>query len=90
MLTSAYAAIGVPASIGTAVLLLRNGTPALLTLIAGLVAVLAPGKRGDRALAVLRLMRTPTAIGKPEPPRRGADTDASARDRRRAGGRVGM
>jgi hypothetical protein len=57
---SVYTLVSIPASIGTIVLLLRHGAPALVILIAGVVAVLAPGRRGERALTVLRLLRAPS------------------------------
>jgi len=59
MPASALALVSVPASLAVAALLLRHGPSAVLTLVAGVVAVLVPGKCGDRALAVLRLLRTP-------------------------------
>ncbi|CAM06245.1 hypothetical protein A8924_0068 [Saccharopolyspora erythraea NRRL 2338] len=46
-----------PLPIAAVVLLLRYGPSALLVTIAGVVAVLAVGERGDRALTVLRLLR---------------------------------
>lgn len=48
-----------PIPIATVALLLRFGPSAILLVIAGAVAVLVPGERGERALAVLRLVRTP-------------------------------
>lgn len=57
MSASTYALVSVPASIAVLTLLLRHGPSALLTIVAGVVAVLVPGKRSDRALAVLRLLQ---------------------------------
>src|SRR5437899_2321526 len=57
MSASALALFSAPASLAVAALVLRHGPSAVVTLVAGVVAVLAPGKRGDRALAVLRLLR---------------------------------
>lgn len=57
MPASALTLASLPASITVITLALRYGPSAVLTLIAGVVAVLVPGRRGDRALAVLRLVR---------------------------------
>ncbi|QIZ35032.1 hypothetical protein [Saccharopolyspora sp. ASAGF58] len=50
------ALLSAPLPIATVALLLRYGPSALVFLLAGVVAVLIPGKRGERALAVLRLL----------------------------------
>ncbi|MCP3799126.1 hypothetical protein NLX83_07650 [Allokutzneria sp. A3M-2-11 16] len=63
MSTAVHVLLSAPVPIVTVALVLRYGPSALVFLMAGLVAVLAPGKRGDRALAVLRLVRS-------APPRR--------------------
>lgn len=49
--------LNAPIPIATVALLLRYGPSALLAVIAGVVAVLATDERGERALAVLRLVR---------------------------------
>ncbi|AHI02016.1 hypothetical protein KALB_8659 [Kutzneria albida DSM 43870] len=55
--------VSVPASIAMITLLLRFGPPALLTLVAGMIAVLASGERGKRALVVLQLLRRSPVSG---------------------------
>ncbi|MEU5850402.1 hypothetical protein [Saccharopolyspora shandongensis] len=57
MSTLAQALLSAPIPIATMALLLRYGPSALVFLLAGVVAVLMPGRRGERALAVLRLLR---------------------------------
>ncbi|SDN18580.1 hypothetical protein [Allokutzneria albata] len=59
MSTSVHVLLSAPVSIALMALSLRYGPSALVFLIAGIVAVLAPGKRGERALAVLRLLGPP-------------------------------
>lgn len=58
MPASALTLASLPVSITVITLMLRYGPSAVLTLIAGVVAVFVPGKPGDRAFAVLRLLRT--------------------------------
>ncbi|MFB9905087.1 hypothetical protein [Allokutzneria oryzae] len=67
MSTAVQVLLSAPVPIAAVALSLRYGPSALVFLIAGIVAVLAPGKRGDRALAVLRLVRSSA-------PRRGKRT----------------
>lgn len=64
MPASAFALVSVPASILTVRILLAHGPSAVLTLVAGIVAVLAPGERGRRAFAVLRLLRAAPKVSR--------------------------
>ncbi|GAB3479895.1 hypothetical protein [Amycolatopsis cihanbeyliensis] len=57
MATCAQFLLDAPVPIVTTALALRYGPSALLVLLAGGVAVLVPGQRGERALVVLRLCR---------------------------------
>lgn len=68
----------VPVSLALALIALRFGPSALITLLAGTVAVLTrDSRRGGRALRVLQLFRQPSAgidrpdrAGRPHPSRR--------------------
>lgn len=56
---SVEALLAAPAPIVIVLLLVRYLPSALLALLAGAVAVLVADERGERALAVLRLLRRP-------------------------------
>jgi hypothetical protein len=72
----------VPVSIAVTVVALRYGPAALLTLIAGIVAVLTPHhRRGERALAVLHLLQGASRSRSDDPSCR---RNGSARRTRRA------
>ncbi|ALG14150.1 hypothetical protein H4W33_005875 [Kibdelosporangium phytohabitans] len=58
MSTLVHVLLSAPLPLATVALLLRYGPSALVFLVAGVMAVIAPGPQGDRALAVLRLLRT--------------------------------
>ncbi|WP_216211304.1 hypothetical protein [Amycolatopsis aidingensis] len=75
MATFAQFLLDAPVPIVTTALALRYGPSALLVLLAGGTAVLTPGRRGERALVVLRLCQQPAparrkrsrrAVGAPE------------------------
>ncbi|ONI73044.1 hypothetical protein ALI144C_44640 [Actinosynnema sp. ALI-1.44] len=60
MSTLVHVLLSAPLPLATIALLLRYGPSALVFLVAGVMAVIARGPQGERALAVLRLLRTST------------------------------
>ncbi|MEV0676671.1 hypothetical protein AB0I60_09125 [Actinosynnema sp. NPDC050436] len=71
--------LSAPVPIVVTAVVLRYGPSAVVVLVAGLAAALVPGRRGARALAVLRLMHTTTAQRARVVPHPGAITGQPAR-----------
>jgi hypothetical protein len=65
MPTFLHVLLDAPVPIAVTALLLRNGPSAVLVLVAGVVAAVVPGKRGARALAVLRVVVSRRAPRRP-------------------------
>lgn len=61
MSTLVHVLLSAPLPLATVALLLRYGPSALVFLVAGVMAVIAPGRQGERALVVFRLLHTSTA-----------------------------